>query len=55
MKRCDLVEVIQALDASIRNVLDNWSEGDLAAAVRDLEQTRKDYAVPALAWWESDQ
>ena len=55
MKRRDLMEVIEAVDAAIEQVLAHWAKGDLAGAVRELEAVRNEHVTPAIEWWNSDE
>lgn len=54
MKRADLIEIIEAAQSAMQIVLDNWDHGDLASAIRNMQEVKTTSVDPAIAWWESD-
>lgn len=54
MKRSDLIDIIQSMRDAAQEVVDKWSEGDLASAVNNLEDSIEQ-ADKAIAWWMDDE
>lgn len=55
MKRTDLMDVILAYRDAVKHVQENWENGDLAGAVRNLIAVDNEYGKPAEDWWNSDE
>ena len=55
MKRGELIQVIESAQAAMQNVIAVWEKGDLAAAIRELQEVLDEEINPAIAWWESDE
>jgi hypothetical protein len=54
MKRGELINALEQAQSAMRNVIAVWEKGDLAAAIREMQEVLAEEVDPAIAWWESE-